>query len=105
MTQNYIILGDTTCDLSAEIRNKYDIEYIHSHIIYPDGKDRIATLKWSDYTYFGDNCTSQIFYNQLKKNPDSKINCVDSLRFGSGIGLMLVHAAILRNQGKSFEEV
>ena len=71
MTQNYIILGDTTCDLSAEIRNKYDIEYIHSHIIYPDGKDRIATLKWSDYKYFGDNCTSQIFYNELKKNPDS----------------------------------
>ena len=105
MTQNYVILGDTTCNLSAEIRNKYDIEYIHSHIIYPDGKDRIATLKWSDYTYFGDNCTSQIFYNELKKNPDSKINCVDSLRFGSGIGLMLVHAAILRNQGKSFEEV
>lgn len=160
MTQNYVILGDTTCDLSAEIRNKYDIEYIHSHIIYPDGKDRIATLKWSDYKYFGNNCTSQIFYNELKKNPDSfktspanieeiaqvfekyilqgkniiyisissgisgaynfslkarelilqkypdsKINCVDSLRFGSGIGLMLVHAAILRNQGKSFEEV
>lgn len=160
MNKDFVILGDTTCDLCGEIRSKYNIEYINSHIIYPDGKDRIATLNWSDYDYFGKNCTSETFYNELKKNPDgyktspanveevaqafekyvsrgqniiyialssgmsgaynfslqareivlekypkAKIACIDSLRFCSGLGLMLVYAAILRNEGKSFEEV
>lgn len=159
-SKDFIILSDTTCDLNIDIRKKYNIKYIHSHIIYPDGKDRIATLNWDDYKYFCDNCTGEIFYNELKKNPDgfktspanteeiaqafekyileekdiiyialssgisgaynfslqakdlvlakypnAKIKCIDSLRFGSGLGLMVLHAAILRNEGKSFEEV
>ena len=43
--------------------------------------------------------------NIIEKYPDAKIQLVDSLRFGPGFGLMLVHASILRKDGKSFEEV
>jgi DegV family protein with EDD domain len=41
----------------------------------------------------------------LEKYPDAKITCVDSLRFGPGFGLMAVYASILRDEGKSMEEV
>mgnify|MGYP002518050516 CR=1 FL=1 len=43
--------------------------------------------------------------NILKKYPNARIECVDSGRFGPGFGLMTVHAAVLRNEGKSFEEI
>ena len=43
--------------------------------------------------------------NVLKKYPDAEIRLIDSMRFGPGIGLMLVNASILREEGKSFEEV
>ena len=160
MEKEFVILADTACDLNEDIRKKYNIEYVNSHVIYPDGKERIATLNWSDIKYFGDNCTPDLFYTELKKNPDgfktspanieevaqayekiiqegkdiisislssgisgaynftlkarelvlekypdAKIRCIDSLRFGSGLGLMVVYAAKMRNEGKSFEEV
>ena len=41
----------------------------------------------------------------LEKYPAAKICCVDSLRFGPGFGLMAVWAAMLRDEGKSMEEV
>ena len=41
----------------------------------------------------------------LEKYNDAKIEIVDSLRFGPGFGLMMVYAAKLREEGKSFEEV
>jgi len=37
--------------------------------------------------------------------PDVKIECVDSMRFGPGFGLMAVYSAILRNNGSSFEDI
>ena len=40
-----------------------------------------------------------------EKNPDAKIRCVDSLRFGPAIGLMAVNAAIMRAEGKSIDEI
>lgn len=43
--------------------------------------------------------------NVLKKYPDAKIEIVDSLRFGPGFGLLVVHAAMLRNEGKDIAEV
>ncbi len=41
----------------------------------------------------------------LEKYPDAKIECFDSLRFGPGYGLMAIHAALLREEGKSLAEV
>ena len=43
--------------------------------------------------------------NILAKYPDAQIRIVDSMRFGPGFGLMLIHASILRSEGKTFEEV
>lgn len=41
----------------------------------------------------------------LEKYSDAKINCVDSLRFGPGFGLLAVWAASLREGGKGIDEV
>ncbi|MBQ2062186.1 MAG: DegV family protein [Oscillospiraceae bacterium] len=41
----------------------------------------------------------------VEKYPDAKITCVDSLRFGPGFGLMAVYASILRDEGRTMEEV
>ena len=43
--------------------------------------------------------------NVGKKYPGVKIRCIDSLRFGPGFGLMVVHAAMLRDEGKTLDEV
>lgn len=40
-----------------------------------------------------------------EKYPETRIVCVDTLRFGPGFGLMCVYASILRQQGKTLDEV
>ena len=40
----------------------------------------------------------------LQEYPDAVIACVDSLRFGSGFGLMAVHASLCRERGLSIYE-
>ena len=40
----------------------------------------------------------------LKKYPEANIRCVDTLRFGPGFGLMVIHAARLRDEGKTLDE-
>lgn len=39
------------------------------------------------------------------KYPDVKIRVIDSQRFGPGHGLIMLHASMLRAEGRSFEEV
>lgn len=52
---------------------------------------------------YGFACTAA---NRVKeKYPDANIRCIDTLRFGPGFGLMAVHASMLREQGKTMEEV
>lgn len=41
----------------------------------------------------------------LKSHPDAKIVCIDSRRFSVGYGTMVIKAAELRAEGKSFDEV
>ena len=41
----------------------------------------------------------------MQAHPEARIRVVDSLRFGPGFGLMAVHAARLRDQGLSLDEV
>lgn len=41
----------------------------------------------------------------LAEHPDTKINIIDSLRFGPGYGLMAVKASLLRAEGKTLDEV
>lgn len=42
----FAILCDCTCDLTEEIRKRFDIDYIKGHIAFPDGKEHICSLKW-----------------------------------------------------------
>ena len=41
----------------------------------------------------------------LEKYPDAKITVIDSKRYAGGMGLLCIHASMLRKEGKSFEEV
>lgn len=69
-----------------------------------DGKDVICvTISSAISGALGFATTAR--KNILEKYPNAKITLVDSMRFGPGFGLMLVHASILRSDGKSFEEI
>ena len=151
--EKFVILPDVSCDLTKEILEKYDLEYVPGHISLPDGGETYATLEWAPFTreefytnvkknpsayttspasvaefaaYFEKyvkegvgvismsistgisgtyNFTLKAREEVLKKYPEGKIHCVDSLRFGPGFGLMVMNAAELKAQGKSFEEV
>lgn len=150
---DFILMADAGCDLSAEYQEQYDLKIINAHLVLPGKGDVPTFMKWEDIS-------REQFYAELKKNPsdyatappnlteyenafepyvkdgkaiicvtissaisgaldfataarknilakypDAKIQLIDSLRFGPGFGLMLVHASILRAEGKSFEEV
>lgn len=150
---DFILMADAGCDLSAEFQEKYDIKVIDAHLVLPGKGDVPTFMKWeevsretfyaelkknpSDYATAPPNITeyenafepyikegkaiicvtissaisgslgfaTTARKNLLKKFPDAKIQLIDSLRFGPGFGLMVVHASILRSEGKSFDEV
>ena len=150
---DFILIADAGCDLSAEFQKQYDIKIIDGHLVLPDKGDVPSFMEWKDVK-------REDFYAELKKNPsdfatappntveyekafetyvkdgkpiicitissamsgsfdfattarksilskypDAKIQLVDSMRYGPGFGLMVVHAAILRSDDKGFEEV
>ena len=151
--EKFVILPYVSCDLTQEILEKYDLEYVPGHISLPEGGETYATLEWAPFTreefytnvkknpsayttspasvaefaayfekYVKDgigvismsistgisgtyNFTLKAREEVLKKYPNGKIHCVDSLRFGPGFGLMVMNAAQLKAEGKSFEEV
>ena len=37
--KKFVILPDVTCDLSEELRKRFDIEYVKGHIVFPDKVD------------------------------------------------------------------
>lgn len=47
---SYQIFTDSNCDLSKELRNRYNIEYLHM-LIEVDGKILPADLDWETYSY------------------------------------------------------
>lgn len=59
--KEFKILVDVNSDLSAELRKRFDIEYLKAHITIPGGIERDGVLEW-DFTNEGD------FYSSLKKN-------------------------------------
>ena len=155
--KDFKIVSDTTCDLSKEVLNDFNIEMIKAHFMDKDGVDKYSFTDWSECDYYA---SSNDFYKALKANPsafassapnieeiknfmidiikdgtgclaiamsgamsgtynnylmaknevlkeypDAQIEVFDSLRFGAGLGLMLVWASILRSEGKSLDEV
>ena len=112
MSKEYVIMADSTCDLSKDLREEYGITVLAGHVNAPDGREYDVMPDWDE------NFTQESFYSALKNNfaqsgakivlekyPDAKIVMVDSLRFGPGFGLMCCCAGALQQEGKSLEEV
>lgn len=43
----FVILLDSTCDLSKELRAEYEVEYVYGHLRTPDGKETTCALDWN----------------------------------------------------------
>ncbi|MBQ9414240.1 MAG: DegV family protein [Clostridia bacterium] len=148
----FAILADVTCDLDAELQEKYNIHVIPGHMTLPDKREMETLPEWTLFTreefytdlkkrpneyttsppnvqaftdvftqYAAKGCPVIVltisggmsgtfnFATQAKKAalaqyPDAVIHCVDSLRFGPGLGLMAMYASMKRAEGKTIEE-
>jgi DegV family protein with EDD domain len=47
--KKFAIIGDSTCDLTTELRKKYDIDYCLMGVVV-DGKELKADLDWKEYS-------------------------------------------------------
>ena len=146
-----MIITDTSCDLSATYRDKYDIRLI-SVPYFVDGVEFASDLDWKGvsakdfynslrdgkkmrtnlinatkfkaefkalldegYDVLAILCSSNVSSgvkesyvarDELKAEyPDAKIICIDALRTCHALGILLLAAGALREQGKSIEEV
>ena len=57
--REYVILGDSTCDLNKDLRNEYGIEYVQMKYIL-DGKEYAASLDWEELSVHD-------FYNAMRE--------------------------------------
>ena len=44
--EKFVIIADSTCDLTEEFQKKYDIEIIFGHLMLPGKKEMKSFLKW-----------------------------------------------------------
>ena len=140
------IISDSTCDLSEELLNKYDIDILPLHVVmgdkeYIDGvnisPDEIYV--WSDehketpktsavgieeainlfrkYTDAGEeiiafaisedmSTTANVMHiaaEELEK--EDKIHVIDSMNLSTGVGHLVVEAAIMAKNGESAETI
>ncbi len=141
------ILSDSTCDLSKDLLEKYNIAIVPLHIIlgekdYKDGEDISVDeiYEWADANNATPK-TSAISPEQamnaisllLEKDEDEvvcftisesmsstysvmnlaaqaldaedKVYCINSQNLSTGIGLMVIEAAIMAQEGKSAKEI
>ena len=47
--KKYVIIGDSTCDLPKDIREKYGIEYAQMNFV-ADGIEHRSSLDWEEYS-------------------------------------------------------
>ncbi len=140
------IISDSTCDLSKELLEKYNISILPLHIHlgeeeYQDGvtitPDEI--YKWADannttpktsaasmievidmfqpYVDNGDEIICFSISSTMSANnnvmrlaaedmeTDGKIHIIDSANLSTGIGLLIIEAAIMAQEGKSADEI
>lgn len=57
--REFIIFGDSTCDLNKELRKKYEIEYVAMNFVL-DGKEYPASLDW-------EAITAHSFYDSMRE--------------------------------------
>ncbi|MCR5515199.1 MAG: DegV family protein [Lachnospira sp.] len=140
------IISDSTCDLSEELLNKYDIDILPLHVVMGD-KEYIDGVNispdeiylWSDehketpktsavgieeainlfrkYTDAGDEIIAfaisedmsttanvmRIAAEELEK--EDKIHVIDSMNLSTGVGHLVVEAAIMAKNGESAETI
>ena len=63
MSEKFVIVVDSTCDLDENFQKEYDIEVIPGHFVSPDGKEHLSYPNWKEYN-------REDFYSQLKRDPD-----------------------------------
>lgn len=140
------VIADSTCDLSKELIEKYDITILPLHIVlgeeeYEDGRNILPDdiYKWSDenkmtpktsapsqeaainlmqpyvdegreivcFTISSDMSTSinvmRLAVEELEAQ--EQVQVIDSENLSTGIGLLVVEAAILAKEGKTAREI
>ena len=150
---DFVIVPDTSCDLTKNLRKRFGIEHFIRGVVYPpNGSQVAADLDWETMTpkeYYtsmqgrkilyktatppvgeitdvfepilksgkdiltvtlssGISGTFQVVKNVaeqlLEKYPERKIICVDSLRYASATGLLVILGCIKKNDGFTLEE-
>ena len=61
--ENFVIIADSTCDLSEKFQTEYDIRIVPGHIVLPDKTEIPSFLKWERFS-------REEFYADLKKRPN-----------------------------------
>lgn len=140
------IISDSTCDLSQELLEKYNVEIVPLHVIlgeeeYEDGRsitpDEIYT--WSDankatpktsaagieqmmeayrphlekgeeIVIFSISADMSTTYNVMRMaaaeiEAEDRIFIIDSASLSTGVGLLVIEAAIMAQEGKSGAEI
>ena len=64
MSKKFVIMGDSTCDVSEAFQKEYGIEMIPCHFTTPDGKEHLAECNWNIIA-------RDDFYKDLRKHPDA----------------------------------
>lgn len=140
------IISDSTCDLSKDILEKYDVDILPLHIIlddeeYLDGKNITPEeiYRWADehattpktsapaledainlmkpYIDCGDELICFSISNSMSSSgqvmmmaaeeleASNRVHVIDSANLSTGIGLLVVEAAILAKEGKRAAEI
>ena len=140
------IISDSTCDLSKDILEKYDVDILPLHIIlgdeeYLDGKNITPEeiYRWADehattpktsapaledainlmkpYIDRGDELICFSISNSMSSSgqvmmmaaeeleASNRVHVIDSANLSTGIGLLVVEAAILAKEGKRAAEI
>lgn len=140
------IVSDSTCDLSKEMIEKYDIAIVPLHIVlgekeYEDGVSITPEeiYQWSDenkatpktsaagieqtiktlYPYIEEgkeivcfsissdmSTTGNVMRMAAEEmNAEDKVTVIDSANLSTGIGLLVIEAAIMAKEGKSAKEI
>ena len=150
---NFAIVLDSSCDMSSEMRKRFNIDALVRGVVYkPDGSQMLSDLDWETMTpeqFYDSMKGRKILYKTatppvgeiiekfeallqagrdilsislstglsgthtlvqntandlLKKYPERKIICIDSLRYASAIMLLAVKASEKRASGATLEE-
>ena len=91
------VLYHTACPPGEEIIEKYE-----KHL--KEGRDIIAPVLSTALSATYNDCT-QVAKDLLKKYPERRIVVIDSLRYSTSLALLVISAAIKKQEGATFDEV